>query len=164
MDDGLNQVRHLHEVEGLSIRQIADLLGLSRKKVARLIDHGGIVKKKRASMMDSFGRLIEDWYETYPSLKATQVFDRLQTYDYTGGYTTVKEYTRRFRRKRKRMYHELSFLPGEEAQVDWMQRRFPFGVAYGFVFILSYSRYLYVRFYPRLIFNTSRGTPLREPA
>jgi len=47
------------------------------------------------------------------------------------------------------MYHELSFLPGEEAQVDWMQRRFSFGVAYGFVFILSYSRYLYVRFYPR---------------
>jgi len=150
MDDGLlNQVRHLQEVEGLSIRQIADLLGLSRKKVARLIEHGGIVKKKRASMMDSYGRLIEDWYETYPSLKAIQVYDRLQTYGYTGHYTTVKEYTRRFRRKRKRMYHELSFLPGEEAQVDWMQRRFPFGVSYGFVFILSYSRYLYVRFYPR---------------
>ena len=150
MDDGLlNQVRHLHEVEGLSIRQIADLLGLSRKKVTRLIENGGIVKKKRAGMMDSYGRLIQDWYETYPSLKATQVLDRLQTYGYTGGYTTVKAYTQRFRRKRKRMYHELSFLPGEEAQVDWMQRRFPFGVAYGFVFILSYSRYLYVRFYPR---------------
>jgi len=42
MDDGLlNQVRHLQEVEGLSIRQIADLLGLSRKKVTRLIEHGG---------------------------------------------------------------------------------------------------------------------------
>ena len=75
MDDGLlNQVRHLQEVEGLSIRQIADLLGLSRKKVTRLIEHGGIVKKKRASMMDSYGRLIQDWYETYPSLKATPGF------------------------------------------------------------------------------------------
>jgi len=150
MDDSLlNQVRHLQEVEGFSIRQIADLLGLSRKKVVRLIEHGGIVKKKRSSIMDPYGRLIQDWYETYPSLKASQVFDRLQTYGYPGGYTTVKEYTQRFRRKRKRMYHELSFLPGEEAQVDWMQRCFPFGVAYGFVFILSYSRYLYVRFYPR---------------
>jgi hypothetical protein len=111
MDDGLlNHVRHLHEVEGLSIRQIADLLGLSRKKVARSIEHGGIVKKKRVSIMDPYGRLIEDWYETYPSLKAIQVFDRLQTYGYTGRYTTVKEYTQRFRRKRKRMYHELSLL------------------------------------------------------
>ena len=89
----MNQVRHLQEVEGLCIRQIADLLSLSRKKVTRLIEHGGIVKKKRASMMDSYGRLIEDWYETYLSLKAIQVFDRLQTYGYTGRYTTVKEYT-----------------------------------------------------------------------
>ena len=47
------------------------------------------------------------------------------------------------------MYHELTFLPGEEAQVDWMQRTFSFGTVYGFVFILSYSRYLYCRFYPR---------------
>jgi len=145
----LNQVRHLREVEGLSIRQIADLLGLSRKKVTLFIEHGQIVRKKRAGLMDPYEQLIRGWYETYPSLKATQVFDRLQTYGYPGGYTTVKAYTRRFRRKRKRMYHELSFLPGEEAQVDWMQRRFPFGVAYGFVFILSYSRYLYARFYPR---------------
>ena len=150
MDEGLlNQVRHLREVEELSIRQIADLLGLSRKKVARLIEHGGIVKKKRAGLMDTYEQLIQGWYELYPSLKASQIFDRLQTYGYRGGYTTVKEYTQRFRRKRKRMYHELSFLPGEEAQVDWMQRRFPFGAAYGFVFILSYSRYLYARFYPR---------------
>src|SRR5660397_123008 len=136
-DDLLNQVRHLQEVEGLSIRQISELLGLSRKKVTRLIESGGIVKKERSSIIDPYRRLIEDWYEAYPSLKATQVFDRLQTYDYIGRYTTVKRYTRQFRRKRKRMYHELSFLPGEEAQVDWMQRRFPFGVAYGFVFILS---------------------------
>ncbi len=150
MDDSWgNQVRHLYDVEGLSIRQIAAQLGLSRKKVSRLIEKGSVIRKKRASIIDPYGRLIQDWYETYPSLKATQVFDRLQTYGFTGRYTTVKEYTRSFRRKRKRMYHELSFLPGEEAQVDWMQRAFPFGVAYGFVFILSYSRYLYARFYPR---------------
>ena len=69
MDEGLlNQVRHLREVEELSIRQIADLLGLSRKKVARLIEHGGIVKKKRAGLMDTYEQLIQGWYELYPSL------------------------------------------------------------------------------------------------
>lgn len=150
MDDNvLNHIRHLREVEGLSIRQVADLLGLSRKKTTRLIEKGGIVRKQKKSILDDYARLIEDWYETYPSLKATQVWDRLRTYGFPGHYTTVKEYTRQFRRKKRRMYHELTFLPGEEAQVDWMQRQFSFGVAYGFVFILSYSRYLYCRFYPR---------------
>lgn len=33
----VNQVRHLQEVEGLSIRQVADALGLSRTKATRLI-------------------------------------------------------------------------------------------------------------------------------
>lgn len=150
MDDSLgNQVRHLYDVESLSIRQIAQQLGFSRKKVSRLLEKGDAIRKKRASIIDPYGRLIQDWYEKYPSLKATQVFDRLQTYGFAGCYTTVKEHTRQLRRKRKRIYHELTFLPGEEAQVDWMQRSFPFGVAYGFVFILSYSRYLYGRFYPK---------------
>lgn len=145
----LNHVRHLHEVEGLSIRQVADTLGLSRKKITRLIKQGNIVRKKRKSLLTDYARLIEDWYEAYPTLKASQVYDRLQTYGFPGSYTIVKEYTKVYRRKKKRMYHELTFLPGEEAQVDWMQRTFSFGVAYGFVFILSYSRYLYCRFYPR---------------
>ena len=36
----VNQVRHLQEVEGLSIRQVADALGLSRTKATRLIRQG----------------------------------------------------------------------------------------------------------------------------
>jgi hypothetical protein len=40
-------------------------------------------------------------------------------------------------------------LPGEEAQIDWMEWRFPFGVLHGFVYLLAYSRYLFVHFYPR---------------
>ena len=137
MDDSLGiQVRHLYDVGGLSIRQIAQQSGFSRKKVARLIEKGCVIRKKRASIIDPYGRLIQDWqdwYDSYPSLKATQVFDRLLTYGFSGCYTTVKNYTRQLRRKRKRIYHELTFLPGEEARVDWMQRCFPFGVAYGFI-------------------------------
>jgi len=50
---------------------------------------------------------------------------------------------------RRTAYHELEFLPGEVAQVDWMEATLPFGKVYGFVFILAYSRYLFVTFYPR---------------
>ena len=152
MDEELrSRIHHLHEVEHLSLTQIGTILGISRKKVTRLLrgslDPG---QPKRESVVAPYERLIHQWYSEYPCLKAIQVLDRLRSYGFKGGYTSVKEYTRSLRRKRKVVfYHELTFLPGEEAQVDWMQRRFPFGIVYGFVYILAYSRYLYAHFYPR---------------
>jgi len=47
------------------------------------------------------------------------------------------------------VYHEIEFLPGECAQIDWMEVNLPFGRAHGFVFVFAWSRYLFVRFYPR---------------
>lgn len=145
-----SQAKHLYEVEKLSIRQTAEKIGISRKKAARLINTDNLKRKVPDSIIKPYERLIHEWYKEYPFLKAIQVFQRLKEYGFQGEYTTVKEYTLPFRKKKKRQsFHELEFLPGEEAQVDWMQRTMPFGVVYGFVFILAYSRYLYVRFYPR---------------
>ncbi len=144
-----SQARHLYEVEKLSIRQIARQLGISRKKAARLINVKDLKRKAPEGIIKPYERLIDQWYREYPFLKAIQVYQRLREYGFKGGYTTVKEYTLKFRRKKKkRAYHELEFLPGEEAQIDWMQRTMPFGVVYGFVLILAYSRYLYAGFYP----------------
>ena len=67
-----------------------------------------------------------------------------------GQYTGVSAGSPRvYRKKRRKAYHELEFLPGEGAQVDWMEATLPFGKVYGFVFILACSRYLFVTFYPR---------------
>jgi transposase len=152
MDEALrSRAEHLREVEGLSLTQTAQTLGVSRKKVTRLLGRPpGQGPAPRKRLIDPYARLIEQWYGDYPRLKAIQVLQRLKSYGFTGGYTAVKRYTRSFRRKRKvTFYHELTFLPGEEAQVDWMQRRLPFGIVYGFVYLLAYSRYLYVHFSPR---------------
>jgi len=151
MDDALqSQARHLCAVEKLSIRQVAQKLGISRKKAARLISTDNLTRKVPESIIKPYEGLIQEWYREYPFLRAIQVHERLKSYGFTGGYTSVKEYTQPFRKKRsKKAYHELVFLPGQEAQVDWMQRTLPFGVVYGFVYILAFSRYLYVRFYPR---------------
>jgi transposase len=143
------QVRHLSEVEHLSIRQIASTLAISRKKVSRIIANETITKVPRLQILQPYERLIEGWYKTYPSLKATQVYDRLREYGFSGCYGTVKSYTRSMRKKNKGWFHELEFLPAEEAQVDWMEYPFPFGLYYGFVLILAYSRYLFLQFYPR---------------
>lgn len=145
-----NRARHLYQVEGLSLNQVATKLGISRKKVTRLIRQDDLSRRSSGNIIAPYERLIQQWYTEYPFLQAIQVLQRLKSYGYEGGYTAVKDYTLSLRKKRKgNSFHALNFLPGEEAQVDWMQRRMPFGVVYGFVYIMSYSRYLYAHFYLR---------------
>jgi transposase len=143
-----SQVKHLYEVEHLTMRQIAHELRMCHKTVSRIISGKTRSKKvHKTRVLAPYLRLIEEWYARRP-LKATQVYERLRDYGYTGKYTAVSTYTRAFR-KRRGSYHELEFLPGEVAQVDWMEATFPLGKVYGFVFILAWSRYLFVKFYPR---------------
>jgi len=144
-----NQIKHLYEVEKLSIRQIANKLRRARKTVTRVIHNERVMRSYPDSILRPYERLIDQWYQEYPFLKASQVYGRLKSYGFKGSYVTVSVWTQKYRQKRKQAYHELTFLPGEEAQIDWIEERLPWGVAYGFGMILAYSRYLYVRFYPR---------------
>ena len=144
-----NQIKHLYEVEKLSIRQIAQKLRRARKTVARVIRNERVMRSYPDSILRPYDRLIDQWYQEYPFLKASQVYERLKSYGFQGGYTTVSVWTQKYRQKKRPAYHELTFLPGEAAQVDWVEERLPWGTAYGFAMILAYSRYLYVRFYPR---------------
>jgi len=143
------QIRHLYEVEKLSMRQIAKKLGISRKRIQRVIHPESRRKTSRPTLLQPYERLIQEWYGQYPFLKAIQVFERLKGYGFPGGYGTVKRHTRPLRTRKTPGFHELTFLPGEEAQIDWMEWRVPSGVLYGFVYLLAYSRYLFFQFYPR---------------
>jgi len=145
----VQQVRQLYEVERLSLRQIVQKLQISRKTVSRIIQDPPLKKIPRKLLCQPYDRLIQEWYQEYPFIKATQVYERLKSYGFPGGYGTVKRYTLPLRQKKPQAFHELTFLPGEEAQIDWMEWKFPFGVLYGFVYLLAYSRYLFVHFYPR---------------
>lgn len=151
MDESVeSRVRHLREVERLSIRQISKALHMGKKRISRIINRHKIIKPIKHSIITPYERLIEQWYGEHPYLQAQQVHERLLSYGYTGSYAMVVIHTRKYRRKKTVMvYHELEFLAGEEAQVDWMQCKTSFGMMYGFVFILCYSRYVFVRFYPR---------------
>jgi transposase len=145
-----SQVKHLYEVEHLSRRQIAEALHMCTKTVSRILE--GKERRRRPtppSPLDPFARLIEEWYRRYPSLQATQIMERLASYGYRGSYRNLCRFTETHRKKRHAAYHELEFLPGEVAQVDWMEATLPFGRVHAFVFILAWSRYLFVKFYPR---------------
>lgn len=145
-----SRVKHLRTVEKLSIRQIAKALGMGKERVSRIISGQELVKVPKQTVVAPYERLIEEWYQEHPYLQAQQVYARLKPYGYTGSYVRLVLHTRKYRRKSKKpVFHELTFLPGEEAQVDWALWRIPAGMMYGFVFILAWSRQVYVRFYPR---------------
>ena len=103
MGDALRiNAKHLHEVEKLSIRQVAVKLGIGRKKAARLLSSCDVKKEVPVGIINPYERLIGEWYSEYPFLRATQAFERLKSYGYTGGDGTGKEDNVRDRRKKKR--------------------------------------------------------------
>ena len=63
-----SQIKHLYEVEKLSIRQIANKLRRARKTVARVIHNERVMRSFPDSMLRPYERLIDQWYQEYPFL------------------------------------------------------------------------------------------------
>jgi transposase len=148
-------ILYLREVLNLSFYQIGDRTGISRKRASRVYRGCSQEKKeKREFILDEYRSLIGEWFHEYPTLKAQQVHDWLKTRGVKISYPAVVKYTRGFRKKVPKAYHPLTFLPGEEAQADWCFIHHPqLGKLYGFVMILSYSRYLFVHVFARSSFE-----------
>ena len=145
---------HLSQVEKLSGRQIAGILHIGRKRLRRILEGCGIKSVSGPPLLDPYRSLIAHWYHEYPRLQAKQIYERLLSYEYKGSYQSVATFTQSFRRPKSEAYHTLSFLPGEEAQVDWFFFTHPrLGKLAGFLYVLSYSRYAWGRFYPRTSFE-----------
>lgn len=148
-------VLYLRDVLGLSFYQIQDRIGISRKRASRIYRGSCPDKKERRGfLLDEYRSLIAEWFQEYPTLKAQQAHGWLRTRGVKISYPAVVKYTRPFRKKMPRAYHQLTFVPGEEAQTDWCFIHHPhLGKLYGFVFILSYSRYLFAHVFARSSFE-----------
>jgi transposase len=148
-------ILYLRDVLKLSFYQIQDRTGISRKRASRIYRGSCPEKKqKRDFILDPYRALIAEWFKEHPTLKAQQVHGWLKTRGVKVSYPAVVKYTRRFRKKLPKVYHQLTFLPGEESQADWCFIRHPqLGKLYGFVYILSYSRYLFAHVFPRSSFE-----------
>jgi hypothetical protein len=131
------------------------MLGIGRKRVKRILGvPGEAVAIPRKFMLDEYNHLIAHWYKQHPRLKATQVYERLKEYGYLGGYVSVSRFTREYRTPKTSAYHPLTFLAGEEAQVDWFFFNHErLGQVAGFLYVLSYSRYAWGMFYPKTSFD-----------
>jgi transposase len=148
-------ILYLRDVLGLSFYQIQDRTGIGRKRASRIY-RGSCQDKKeeRGFVLDEYRSLIAEWFKEHPTLKAQQAHGWLRTRGVKISYPSVVRYTREFRKKVPKAYHQLTFMPGEEAQVDWCFIKHPqLGKLYGFVFLLSYSRYLFAHVFARCSFE-----------
>ena len=150
-DEFEKMVLHMYSVEKLTMRQIWKRLGTGRDRICRIIRGADVPVRKRGtgeSIIDKYRGIIGEWYKQHPYLKAKQIYERLKEYGYTGGYGIVAQHTAKYRIKKAEAYHALTFLPGEEGQVDWfIVKDKVLGILYGFVMVLSYSRYAWGKFY-----------------
>lgn len=156
MSEDLRQrILYLRDVMNLSFYQIEDTIGVPRKRAAKIYkgDRPGDTAK-RPCMLERYRPLIGSWFAEYPRLRAHQVYSMLKDRGVEASYTLVVKYTRSFRKKKETVYHALTFLPGEEAQVDWcFIRHESLGKLSCFVLILSHSRYMFAHAFPRASFE-----------
>lgn len=140
-----------------SIRSIANLLGVDRKTVSRVIarrkvelDHRKI---NRSSLLDNYKLKINEMLLKEPTMAASTMQHRLREFGYMGGLTILKDCVREIKQKSSPKLREaflrLEFAPGECAQVDWGEFGDPFGDGvkmHCFVMVLCYSRLTYIEF------------------
>jgi hypothetical protein len=115
------QIRPLADQQQLNAAQIAAKLHLDGKTVAKWMNRPNYQQRqkvKRPSKLDSFKGQIVALLETHP-YSSQQIFQRLKSQGYTGGYSILKELVRLLRPVRKTAHLTLAFAPGQWAQGDW---------------------------------------------
>jgi transposase len=149
---------HILRQQGLSIRKIAALRGVSRNRVRRALRSPapptGSRERAKGVKLEPYRPLIEGWLrdEVRSQWTAERIFDELVARGYDGGRTVVKEHVQAHRPRPTPIAEARFFVkPGQQMQVDWgemgvvsvggVQRKL-----YAFVAVLSWSRALFVRF------------------
>lgn len=151
------EVVRLYHGEQWPIGTIAAQLGLHYTTVQRVLQQTGVDAKivaPRASIVDPFVPFIVEQLHKYPGLRSTRVFAMLKERGYRGGPDHIRRVVGRLRPKKPaEAFRRLRTMPGEQAQVDWAHfGKLQIGRAlrplWGFVMVLSYSRRIFLRFFP----------------
>jgi len=151
-------ILYLHR-QGLSQRQIAKRLGMSRHTVRRYIEHReqGLSRKprKRKSKLDKYVATVQAWIDQDPEYKATWIYDNLQKQGFEGSYDIVKRKVRSLKTEHSRIaYRRFETEPGHQAQVDFGEFQLVHNDGtvrkyYMFTMVLGYSRKLYAELVER---------------
>ncbi len=159
----IHQIKALHnQGNGLSERKIAKQLGISRNTVSLYLNlsEAEIADKlsdtDRTKKLDEYRDFIIQLLQTYPELSAVKVLRKLKAKVETLNVSdrSVRRYIQALKQEisfKQARYYEpvIDMVPGEQCQVDGGELR---GVmingvettVYLMVFVLSYSRLMYV--------------------
>ena len=143
--------------QGLSERQIARRLGMSRKTVHKYLEDPGAIERgrrpvERESKLDPYEGNLRAWLKEDPEYKATWIYDHLRPMGYAGGYDLVKVKVHELKEESQRIaYMRFETEPGGQAQVDFgefqvVREDGTVGKYYLFSMILGYSRKIYAEF------------------
>lgn len=159
----IHQIKALHNNgNGLSIRQIAKQLSISRNTVSKYLNLSEpemttkLSDSDRAKKLDDYRGYIIQLLQTYPELSAVKVLRKLKAKveKLSVSERSVRRYIQVLKQEisiKQARYYEpvLDMIPGEQCQVDGGELR---GVMIGgvettvylMVFVLSYSRLMHV--------------------
>jgi len=150
------EILRLHHAEHWPIGTLARQLGIHHDTVRRVLTQAGIPaaeQSTRGSMADPFVPFIQDTLARYPTLRASRLYQMVRERGYPGRPDHFRAIVARYRpRPVAQAYLRLRTLPGEQGQTDWAHfGKLAVGKALrplmAFVMVLSYSRYLFLRFY-----------------
>lgn len=156
-------LRHYLE-QGLSKTAIAERVGISRRTVHYWIDSGQLERDldaasihypPRPTQLDPYHALIRQRLETYPELTAVRLFEEVRAAGYPGSLTQLKVFVRQVRpTPPPEAVIRFETPPGHQGQVDFAEVRLPWGKRFAVMFVLGYSRLLWVQFFPRQTMRT----------
>jgi len=149
------EIVRLHEVEHWPVGTIATQLRVHHDTVRRVLAQAGVPpgRAMRASIVEPYLAFISETLAKYPTLRASRLYTMVRERGYPGAPDHFRAIVARLRpRPAAEAYLRLRTLPGEQAQVDWAHfGKLAIGRALrplmAFVMVLSYSRYLFLRFY-----------------
>ena len=138
--DQYQLIRELHAVKGLSQREIARQLGISRntvkkycqgetlpfEKSTRQRNPSVITSEVKAFIQKCFAD--DDAAPSKQKHTAKRIYDRLvKEMGFTGGESTVRHYIKKIKDRPSEAFVPLEFDPGEAMQVDWGEATVVFG-------------------------------------
>lgn len=145
--------------QGLSIRAIAQRMGMDRKTVRKYLRQGLTVptygpREPRPSKLDPYRAYLDQRIDLYPELSGSRLLREIKERGYTGGYSLVTDYLRDVRPSASQTFERRFETPaGKQAQVDFAQFKVRFGcepdqdrIVWLFSMVLGCSRYLYARY------------------
>jgi transposase len=146
-------IRRLHFVEGVGIREIARRTGMDRKTIRRALRADAPPRYTRPpapSKLDPHREQIQRLLREDPRIRLGRIEELIRADGYTGARTILGDYVREIRPlygAPARVFGRTVYRPGEIAQVDLMELRAGIPVGFGqtrrawaVVVCLGYSR------------------------